>query len=154
MLVLFHVSSLFLYGSLRSLNVIGLDLMLLPTGPGLVLIVNLIISSVDTSCMWSESKGLILYSLWHLKSLLLSCHIWITFLVSLFFVMPVHAWSINATWEFSSVVCSVMVLRLTTEGATTKPKASCGQSTHGCAARHELVSRLLVVIPYATTPVC
>ena len=37
-----------------------------------------------------------------------------------------------------------------TDGAVTKPRASCGRSTHGCAARHALVSRLVVVIHYET----
>jgi hypothetical protein len=37
-----------------------------------------------------------------------------------------------------------------TDGAVTKPRASCGRSTHGCAARHALVSQLVVVIHYET----
>jgi hypothetical protein len=37
-----------------------------------------------------------------------------------------------------------------TDGAVTKSRASCGRSTHGCAARHALVSRLVVVIHYET----
>ena len=37
-----------------------------------------------------------------------------------------------------------------TDGAVTKPRASCGRSTHGCAARHALVSGLVVVIHYET----
>jgi hypothetical protein len=37
-----------------------------------------------------------------------------------------------------------------TGGAVTKPRASCGRSTYGCAARHALVSRLVVVIHYET----
>jgi hypothetical protein len=37
-----------------------------------------------------------------------------------------------------------------TDGAATKPRASGGRSTHGCAARHALVSRLVVVIHYET----
>jgi hypothetical protein len=37
-----------------------------------------------------------------------------------------------------------------TDGVVTKPRASCGRSTHGCAARHALVSRLVVVIHYET----
>jgi hypothetical protein len=36
------------------------------------------------------------------------------------------------------------------DGAAMKPRASCGRSTHGCAARHTLVSRLVVVIHYET----
>jgi len=43
-----------------------------------------------------------------------------------------------------------MVLWLKTDGAMTKPRASCGRSTHGCAARHALVSWLVVVIHYET----
>jgi hypothetical protein len=41
-----------------------------------------------------------------------------------------------------------------TDGAATKPRASCGRSTHGCAARHALVSRLVVVIHYETISMC
>jgi hypothetical protein len=41
-----------------------------------------------------------------------------------------------------------------TDGGTTKPRASCGRSTHGCAARHALVSWLVVVIHYETISMC
>jgi hypothetical protein len=41
-----------------------------------------------------------------------------------------------------------------TNGAATKPRASCGRSTHGCAARHALVSQLVVVIHYETISMC
>jgi hypothetical protein len=46
-----------------------------------------------------------------------------------------------------------MVLWLTTDGAATKPRASYG-CTHGWAARHALVSRLIVVIHYKTMLMC
>jgi hypothetical protein len=41
-----------------------------------------------------------------------------------------------------------------TDGAATKPRASCGRSTHGCAARHALVSPLVVIIHYETISIC
>jgi hypothetical protein len=41
-----------------------------------------------------------------------------------------------------------------TDGAATKPRVSCGRSTHGCAAWHALVSRLVVVIHYETISMC
>jgi hypothetical protein len=48
----------------------------------------------------------------------------------------------------------VMMLWLTTDGAMTKPRASCGRTTQGCATRHALVSRFVVIIHYGTTPMC
>ena len=41
-----------------------------------------------------------------------------------------------------------------TDGAATKPRASCGRSTHGCATWHALVSRLVVVIHYEIISIC
>ena len=38
----------------------------------------------------------------------------------------------------------------TPDGAAMKPRVSSEQSTHGCAAQHALVLRLVVMIPYAT----
>jgi hypothetical protein len=54
-------------------------------------------------------------------------------------------------WNSSSGVCSVMVLWLVFCGAMTKPRASLCRPTHGSAARHVLVSRLLVIAHYGTT---
>jgi hypothetical protein len=58
---------------------------------------------------------------------------------------------ICATWNFSFGEGLVMVLRLAFYGAATKPRASCGRTTHGCAARHTLVLRFLIMIHYGTT---
>jgi hypothetical protein len=41
-----------------------------------------------------------------------------------------------------------------TDGVATKPRASCGRSTHGCATWHALVSRLVVVIHYEIISIC
>jgi hypothetical protein len=41
-----------------------------------------------------------------------------------------------------------------TDGAATKPRASCGRSTHGCAPWHALVSQLVVIIHYETISIC
>jgi hypothetical protein len=41
-----------------------------------------------------------------------------------------------------------------TDGAMPKSRASCGRSTYGCAARHVLVSQLIVVIHYGTISMC
>ena len=61
---------------------------------------------------------------------------------------------ICATWNFTLVVWSVMVLWVATNGATMKLRASYGRPTQGCAAWHALVSRFLVMIHYRTTPMC
>ena len=61
---------------------------------------------------------------------------------------------ICATRECVWVVCSVMVPRLAIYGATTKPRASYGPRPQGCAPRHVLVSRFLVMIHCRTTPMC
>ena len=61
---------------------------------------------------------------------------------------------ICATWNFTLVVWSVMVLWVATNGAVTKPRAYCGRPTQGCAAQHALVSRFLVMIHCRTTPMC
>ena len=59
---------------------------------------------------------------------------------------------ICATWNFTLGVRSVMVLWV----ATTVPRRNlgppCGRLAHGCAAGCALVSRLLVMIHYGTTP--
>jgi hypothetical protein len=59
------------------------------------------------------------------------------------------AQSICVVRDFLLVMSSNGVMTKT-GGAVTKPRASCGRSTHGCAARHALVSRLVVVIHYET----
>jgi hypothetical protein len=41
-----------------------------------------------------------------------------------------------------------------TGGAVMRPRASCEMYTHGCAARHTLVSWLVVVIHYETISMC
>jgi hypothetical protein len=41
-----------------------------------------------------------------------------------------------------------------TNGATTKPRASCGRSTHGCATWNALVSQLVSIIHYETISMC
>jgi hypothetical protein len=58
------------------------------------------------------------------------------------------------TWNFTLVVWSVMVLWVATNGAATKPRASYGRPTQGCAARHALVSWFLVTIHCGTTSTC
>jgi hypothetical protein len=58
------------------------------------------------------------------------------------------------TWNFTLVVWSVMVLWVATNGAATKPRASCGRPTQGCAARHALISWFLVMIHCGTTSMC
>ena len=49
---------------------------------------------------------------------------------------------------------SVMVTRLASYGAATKPRASCGLQPQGCAARHALVSKFLVMIHCRTASMC
>jgi len=61
---------------------------------------------------------------------------------------------IHATWDFSLVMCLVMVLWLTTNDATTKPRTSYGLQPHGSAAQHALVSWFLIMIHCRVTPMC
>ena len=100
-----------------------------------------------------------------LCSLALCFDLWITSLltpnlVTTFVCYPSFSWclllcnQICATWKFLWVVCSVMVPRLAIYGAATKPRASYGLQPQGCAARHALVSRFLVMIHCKTTPMC
>jgi hypothetical protein len=63
------------------------------------------------------------------------------------------AQSIGVTQGFLLVMSGNGVMTKT-DGATPKPRASCGRSTHGCAARHALVSWLVVVIHYETISMC
>jgi hypothetical protein len=59
-----------------------------------------------------------------------------------------------AVWDFSLVMCLVIVSWLVLYGATMKPRASYGPRPQGCAARHALVSWFLVTIHCRTTPTC
>jgi hypothetical protein len=63
------------------------------------------------------------------------------------------AQSICVAWDFLLVTSGNGVITKT-DGAATKPRASCGRSTHGCAAWHALVSRIIVVIHYETISMC
>jgi hypothetical protein len=63
------------------------------------------------------------------------------------------AQSIGVARDFLLVMSGNGVMTKT-DGAATKPGASCGRSTDGCAARHALVSRLVVVIRYETISMC
>jgi hypothetical protein len=63
------------------------------------------------------------------------------------------AQSIGVAWGFLLVTSGNGVVTKT-DGAATKPRASCGQSTHGCAARHALVSPLVVIIHYEAISIC
>ena len=82
----------------------------------------------------------------------------LTLSLPLLAIPPLHsAYSyhpIYTTWNFTLVVWSVMVLWVATNGATMKPIASCGWPTQGCAARHALVTRFLVLIHCRITPMC
>jgi hypothetical protein len=77
---------------------------------------------------------------------------------SLFAIPPcivlVHARPIHAMWDFSLVMCLVMVPWLVLYSAMMKPRASYGPCPQGYAARHALVSRSLVMIHYETTLMC
>ena len=73
-------------------------------------------------------------------------------LLSLLCTMLVHTTNFCATWNFSLSVWSIMVSWVVANGAATKPRASCGRPTQGCAARHALVSRFLVMIHYGIIP--
>jgi hypothetical protein len=63
------------------------------------------------------------------------------------------AQSIGVAWDFLLVTSGNGVVTKT-DGATTKPRASCGRSTHGCATWHALVSQLVVIIHYETISMC
>ena len=73
-------------------------------------------------------------------------------LLSLLSTMLVHTTNFCATWKFSLSIWSITVSWAVANGAATKSRASCGRPTQGCAARHALVSRFLVVIHYGTIP--
>jgi hypothetical protein len=72
--------------------------------------------------------------------------------ILIFWAILSWAPSIYVTWIYRWLHL-VMVLWLTTDGVATKLRASYG-CTHGWAARHALVSRLIVEIHYKTTPMC
>jgi hypothetical protein len=59
-----------------------------------------------------------------------------------------------AAWDFSLVMCVVILSWLVLYGAVTKSRASCGPQPQGCAAQHALVSWFLVMIHCRTTPTC
>jgi hypothetical protein len=61
--------------------------------------------------------------------------------------------SICITWDFL-LVMSGNAIMIKTEGAATKPRASCGWSTHGWTTWHALVSQLVVIIHYETISIC
>ena len=127
----------------------------------------LVITLVDTRCIWNLSKSLLLSCLRQLGYALSRCvlNLWISCLltpnlVTTFVCYPSFSWClllcnpICTTWEFLWVVGSVMVPRLAIYGATTKPRASCGLQPQGCAARHALVSKFLVMIHCRTASMC
>jgi hypothetical protein len=71
--------------------------------------------------------------------------------ISLYIVT--RAQSIYATWDFLLVTSSNGVMTKV-DGAMTKPRASDGWSTHGCATWHALVSPLAVIMHYEIISIC
>jgi hypothetical protein len=63
------------------------------------------------------------------------------------------AQSICVMWDFLLITSGNGVMTKT-DGAATKPRASCGWSTHGCATWHALVSQLVVIIHYEIISIC
>jgi len=105
------------------------------------------------SCLWRVRYVLLCCVLDIQVTSMLTPNLVTTFaLLSPLSTMLVHTTNFWATWNFSLSVWSIMVSWAVANGSATKPRASCGRPTQGCAAPHALVSRFLVVIHYGTIP--
>jgi hypothetical protein len=143
---------------------ISLDLMLLLNMIESLLINYLVVSLVDARCAWNYTKMTCSVAFGELCSLvrcfdLRKASLLILNLVTAFACYPplYNACFYHpnyVTWNFTLVVWSVVVLWVATNGATTKPRSSCGRATQGCATRHALVSWFLVMIHCGTTSTC
>ena len=113
-----------------------------------MLLVNQVISSMDAICMWSLNKSFISCSLWQLNSIALM--LYFRFFYHLLAIPP----SCNS-YPCTIYLCYKGFLVGNIPGsAAMKPRAYSEKSTHACTARHTLVLRLLIMIPYTTMSVC